>query len=101
MIISDSKELQAMEDPLHPIFADNPNAADMPLGTGELLITDARLVHAAWPNHNDQRHTLLCPGATRSRSLSRQAVGLRRSPPPSETPNKRYGKGLIHRPPSH
>lgn len=53
------KELQAVEDLSHPAFADYPDAVDVPLGAGDLLIGDARLLHAAWPNQSDQRRTLL------------------------------------------
>ena len=52
-------ELQALEDLSHPAFADFPDAVDVPLCAGDLLIADARLLHAAWPNQSDQRRTLL------------------------------------------
>ena len=52
-------ELQALEDLSHPAFADCPDAVDVPLGAGDLLIADARLLHAAWPNQSDRRRTLL------------------------------------------
>ena len=53
------EELQALEDLTHPAFADYPDAVDVPLGAGDLLIADARLLHAAWPNRSDRRRTLL------------------------------------------
>ena len=53
------EELQALEDLSHPAFADYPGAVDVPLGAGDLLIADARLLHAAWPNRSDRRRTLL------------------------------------------
>ncbi|MAG85373.1 hypothetical protein CMK10_14570 [Candidatus Poribacteria bacterium] len=52
-------EIQAIEDLSHPVFADYPEATDVPLKAGDLIIADARLIHAAWPNQTDQRRTLL------------------------------------------
>ena len=54
-----SPEIQAIEDLAHPVFADYPEATDVPLKAGDLIIADARLIHAAWPNQTDQRRTLL------------------------------------------
>ena len=53
------EELQALEDLSHPAFADYADAVDVLLGAGDLLIADARLLHAAWPNRSDRRRTLL------------------------------------------
>ena len=53
------EELQALEDLSHPAFADYPDAVDVPLKAGDLLVADARLLHAAWPNRSDRRRTLL------------------------------------------
>ena len=52
-------EIQAIDDLSHPAFADNSNAVDVPVKAGDLIILDARLIHATWPNQTDQRHTLL------------------------------------------
>lgn len=52
-------EIQAIEDLSHPVFSDYPDAIDVPLKAGDLIIADARLMHAAWPNQTDQRRTLL------------------------------------------
>ena len=52
-------EIQAIDDLSHPAFADYPDAVDVPLKAGDLVIADARLMHAAWPNQTDQRRTLL------------------------------------------
>ena len=52
-------EIQAIEDLNHPVFADYSDAIDVPLNAGDLIIADARLLHAAWPNQTDQRRTLL------------------------------------------
>lgn len=52
-------EIQAIDDLNDPIFADHPNAIDVPMKAGDLIIADARLMHGAWPNQTDQRRTLL------------------------------------------
>ena len=38
---------------------DHPDAVDVPLKAGDLIIADARLLHAAWPNRTAQRRTLV------------------------------------------
>ena len=52
-------EIQAIDDFSHPVFADRPDAVDVPLKAGDLIIADARLMHGAWPNQTAQRRTLL------------------------------------------
>ena len=52
-------EIQAIDDLDHPIFADYPEALDVPLKAGDLIIADARLMHGAWPNQTAERRTLL------------------------------------------
>lgn len=52
-------EIQAIDNSSHPAFADYPDAVDVPLEGGDLVIADARIMHAAWPNQTDQRRTLL------------------------------------------
>jgi hypothetical protein len=54
-----SPEIQAIDDFSHPAFADYPDAVDVPMKAGDLVILDARIMHAAWPNDTDQRRTLL------------------------------------------
>ena len=54
-----SAEMQEIDDLSHPAFADYPDAVDVPMKAGDLLIADARLMHAAWPNQTSQRRTLL------------------------------------------
>jgi len=55
------QELTDAEDPSslqEEIFAaDLPDAIDVPLAAGDLIIGDARLLHAAWPNTTDTRRT--------------------------------------------
>jgi ectoine hydroxylase-related dioxygenase (phytanoyl-CoA dioxygenase family) len=51
-------EMQAIDDLSHPAFADYPEAVDVPLKAGDLVIADARVMHGAWPNKTDQRRTL-------------------------------------------
>ncbi|MEM7126440.1 MAG: phytanoyl-CoA dioxygenase family protein [Chloroflexota bacterium] len=52
-------EIQAIDDLNHPVFADHPDAIDVPMKAGDLIIADARLMHGAYPNQTDQRRTLL------------------------------------------
>jgi ectoine hydroxylase-related dioxygenase (phytanoyl-CoA dioxygenase family) len=55
-----SQELADAPDPsaVHAdVFADVPDAIDIPLAAGDLIIGDARLLHAAWPNNTDVRRT--------------------------------------------
>ncbi|MEM7538156.1 MAG: phytanoyl-CoA dioxygenase family protein [Chloroflexota bacterium] len=52
-------EIQAVDDLSHPAFADHPDAIDVPMKAGDLIIADARLMHGAYPNQTDQRRTLL------------------------------------------
>ena len=54
-----SAEIQSIDDLSHPAFADYPDAVDVPMKAGDLLIADARLIHAAWPNQTKHRRTLL------------------------------------------
>jgi hypothetical protein len=39
------------------LFADVPDAIDVPLSAGDLIVGDARLLHSAWPNTSDVRRT--------------------------------------------
>lgn len=54
-----SSEIQAIDDLSHPAFADYPEAVDVAVQAGELVIADARILHAAWPNQTNQRRTML------------------------------------------
>lgn len=47
------------QDEAHPAFMDHPDAVDLPVKAGDLVINDARVLHGAWPNRTDQRRTLL------------------------------------------
>ena len=51
-------EIQAANDD-HPAFMDHPDAVDLPVKAGDLVINDARVLHAAYPNTTDKRRTLL------------------------------------------
>ncbi len=53
------EEIQAVEDLSHPAFMDHPNAVDVPVKSEDLVIADARVLHAAWPNRTGKRRTLL------------------------------------------
>jgi len=53
-------EIQAITDyASHPAFSDHPDAIDLPVKAGDLVINDARLLHAARANTTDQRRTLV------------------------------------------
>ena len=51
-------ELQATE-PDHPAFAEHPDEVDIMARAGDLIIADARVLHAAWPNRTDVRRPLV------------------------------------------
>mgnify|MGYP001253144716 CR=1 FL=1 len=53
------EDIQAIEDLSHPVFQDHPDAVDIPVKSEDLVIADARVLHAAWPNTTAQRRTLL------------------------------------------
>lgn len=57
--VAHGPEIQAINDLSHPVFADYPEAEDVAVKAGELVIMDARILHAAWPNQTDERRTLL------------------------------------------
>jgi hypothetical protein len=42
-----------------PAFSDRPDEVDVPAAAGDLLIVDARLLHAAHANQSDQRRTVI------------------------------------------
>jgi len=46
-------------DPDSPIFQRHPDEVDVPVKAGDLVIGDARVLHAAHANRSDQRRTLL------------------------------------------
>ena len=52
-------EIQAVTDLSHPMFGDHPEAVDVPVRAGDLIIGDNRLLHGAWPNTTDRRRTLI------------------------------------------
>lgn len=52
-------EIQAIEDLDHPVFQDHPDAIDVPVKAGDLVVADSRVLHAAWPNQTNQRRTLI------------------------------------------
>ena len=52
-------EIQALTDLSHPAFIDHPDAVDLPVQAGDLVINDARLLHGAHANNTDVRRTLV------------------------------------------
>jgi len=51
-------EIQAL-DTSHPVFMDHADAVDLPVNAGDLVINDARVLHAAHANKTAARRTLL------------------------------------------
>lgn len=51
-------EIQA-SDESHPAFQVHPDEVDLAVKAGDLVIADARVLHAAWPNRSQQRRTLV------------------------------------------
>ncbi len=61
-ILPDAHEAELQSDDTteaHPAFHDHPDAVDLPVKAGDLVIGDNRVLHAAWPNQSDQRRPLL------------------------------------------
>ncbi len=52
-------EIQAITDLSHPAFQDHPDAIDVPVKAGDLVINDARVLHAARGNSTPDRRTLV------------------------------------------
>ena len=52
------EEIQQADDS-HPAFAEHPDEVDICVGAGDLVVADARVLHAAWPNQTDQRRPLV------------------------------------------
>ena len=53
-------EIQAVDDHEdHPAFVEHPDAVDLPVSAGDLIIADARVMHAARPNTTNARRTLV------------------------------------------
>ena len=46
-------------DESHSAFRDHPDAIDIAVGAGDLIIADSRVLHAAHPNQSDDRRSLL------------------------------------------
>ena len=54
-----SARLASATDTDLPEFSDRPDEADVPVKAGDLVIGDARLLHAAHANQTDERRTLI------------------------------------------
>lgn len=52
-------ELLRAADPNRPAFSDRPDEVDVPITAGDLLIGDARLLHASHANNTDERRTVI------------------------------------------
>ncbi len=44
---------------MHRAFTDHPQAVDVAVAAGDLVIADSRVLHGAYPNHSDVRRPLL------------------------------------------
>ncbi|MDX1931938.1 MAG: phytanoyl-CoA dioxygenase family protein [Capsulimonadales bacterium] len=54
-----SRELGEAQNPDLPEFSDRPDEVDVPVAAGDLLIGDARVLHAAHANESGERRTLI------------------------------------------
>ena len=54
-----TNEVNSMENPDDPRFRDHEGAVDVPVNAGDLVIGDARLLHAAHPNCSDRHRTVI------------------------------------------
>ncbi len=54
-----SEELHRMEDATRPEFQPRPDELDLPVQAGDLVLGDARLLHAAHANQSDQERTVI------------------------------------------
>ncbi|HLK55946.1 MAG TPA: phytanoyl-CoA dioxygenase family protein [Chthonomonadaceae bacterium] len=74
-----------------PLFTDPPEARDLPVQAGDLVIGDARVLHAAHANATDQRRTLLTlwyfPTFDTLPEPIRAFVARHRSQPPPDFPH--------------
>lgn len=52
-------ELLRAADPTRPAFSDRPDEVDVPITAGDLLIGDARLLHASHANASEERRTVI------------------------------------------
>ena len=61
-ILPDAHEEELQSDAMteaHPAFHDHPDAVDLPVKAGDLIVADNRVLHAAWPNQSDLRRPLI------------------------------------------
>ena len=54
-----TNEVNSMENPDDPRFRDHEGAIDVPVNAGDLVIGDARLLHAAHANRSDRHRTVI------------------------------------------
>ena len=52
-------DINSMENPEDPRFLDYPNEQDVPMRAGDLVIGDARMLHATHANQSGQRRTVI------------------------------------------
>ena len=54
-----TKDINSIEDPDDPRFRDYDDATDVPVTAGDVVVGDARLLHAAHANQSDQQRTVI------------------------------------------
>lgn len=73
-----------------PEFGDRPDEVDVEVGPGDLLITDARLLHAGHPNRTDERRRLITlwyqPELDRLPEAMQAQMAAKAQPAPADWP---------------
>ena len=54
-----TRDINSIDDPDDPRFRDYDSAADVPVNAGDVVIGDARLLHAAHANQSDRQRTVI------------------------------------------
>jgi len=83
-------ELLRAADPTRPAFSDRPDEVDVPVAAGDLLIGDARLLHAAHANNSGERRTVITlwfhPDTPKLGERLRAFIGGLTADPPASWP---------------
>jgi hypothetical protein len=54
-----ASEIQQMTDLSSPTFSEHPDAINIEVSAGDMVLVDARLLHSTWDNISEERRTLL------------------------------------------
>lgn len=83
-------ELLRAADPSRPAFSDRPDEVDVPIVAGDLLIGDARLLHASHANNSEERRTVITlwfhPDTPKLGERLQAFIGKMVSDPPASWP---------------